>query len=723
MTSGAGARAAAALWCAAAFAAGCTHDYKDYFANAAASCPKGILVAERTIQKRQRAEQYACFVHGERPHETRVAPKAAGDVALSTAAENAAVLKVVYGGERKIIDDVKANDYSRYVGLALSGGGVRSGSFATGVMRGLYDVGLLSKVGYLSTVSGGGYGAAWMMSFHDVGRSTFESCDAAKSPDLDPDAAKARNEPVRLKLDALFRPGSSYRYHLTQHGEYLGYQHGHDSKSQLVLTFGKSVLAFPYNLLFNELLGYGINTGPFRRFYRDGVNGAFLFDYTSPGRDETVPLRPLPMSCFGPSAERPFWIINMALSLIDDHGAHHGRPSDAFELTPLWGGGTSVGYVETPTKTVTDRYREVAMEEPGRTGHLAWSPTVPRAPEGARDATAYAIDRDNFWMSPSYAVAISGAALDGHSLENGALGDALLNFWGAGIGYFVDGWSPHWWPDERWHLGALLDRGFFYFPKPLFYAFASAHKRSAGAARYLLLDGGVFDNVGLYALLRRGARFIVVADGTEDPPSNAVCKRGYDAGHPWQVDTTALGGAFANLRSTEVLLRTDLGVSINWQWDDLCTAFKPDRFLGKAHAFVMRGTIEHFPVDESGHRDTVRIVYVKAAYVAEGQSLRENSFIDATKTSDPEFANDSLLNQFFSETRVASYDELGYEQVGPDSEGLCRLACSWRDFCADAARPNADGSSPRAGDCAAMNFADASQCDCDAPGAPRLPSP
>src|SRR4051812_31880046 len=43
------------------------------------------------------------------------------------------------------------------LGLALSGGGIRSASIALGVMQALATAGKLQKFDYLSTVSGGGY--------------------------------------------------------------------------------------------------------------------------------------------------------------------------------------------------------------------------------------------------------------------------------------------------------------------------------------------------------------------------------------------------------------------------------------------------------------------------------------------------------------------------------------------------------------------------------------
>src|SRR5262245_35735528 len=46
---------------------------------------------------------------------------------------------------------------SNVVGLALSGGGIRSSAFCLGAMQALDDRGLIDRIDYLSTVSGGGY--------------------------------------------------------------------------------------------------------------------------------------------------------------------------------------------------------------------------------------------------------------------------------------------------------------------------------------------------------------------------------------------------------------------------------------------------------------------------------------------------------------------------------------------------------------------------------------
>jgi hypothetical protein len=49
------------------------------------------------------------------------------------------------------------------IGLALSGGGIRSATFNLGVLQRLQELDLLREIDYLSTVSGGGYIGAWLL--------------------------------------------------------------------------------------------------------------------------------------------------------------------------------------------------------------------------------------------------------------------------------------------------------------------------------------------------------------------------------------------------------------------------------------------------------------------------------------------------------------------------------------------------------------------------------
>lgn len=61
------------------------------------------------------------------------------------------------------------------IGLALSGGGIRSATFCLGLLRALARNGVLHRFDYLSTVSGGGYiGAMWGRLFHREAKGALE---------------------------------------------------------------------------------------------------------------------------------------------------------------------------------------------------------------------------------------------------------------------------------------------------------------------------------------------------------------------------------------------------------------------------------------------------------------------------------------------------------------------------------------------------------------------
>src|SRR5262245_25707497 len=61
--------------------------------------------------------------------------------------------------------------HRRPTALCLSGGGIRSATFGLGVLQALARVGILGRLDYLSTVSGGGYVGGWFTSWlHRDGR-------------------------------------------------------------------------------------------------------------------------------------------------------------------------------------------------------------------------------------------------------------------------------------------------------------------------------------------------------------------------------------------------------------------------------------------------------------------------------------------------------------------------------------------------------------------------
>jgi hypothetical protein len=92
----------------------------------------------------------------------------------------------------------KAAHKKELVGLAFSGGGIRSATFNLGILQGFAKLGLLPMFDYLSTVSGGGYIGSW-----------FEAWiyRAGKSPELteclEPPAADDNSSPIRRVQECL----------------------------------------------------------------------------------------------------------------------------------------------------------------------------------------------------------------------------------------------------------------------------------------------------------------------------------------------------------------------------------------------------------------------------------------------------------------------------------------------------------------------------------------
>jgi len=60
---------------------------------------------------------------------------------------------------------IKEAHEANFVGLAFSGGGIRSATFNLGVLQALADLKLLCRIDYLSTVSGGGYIGSWLIAW------------------------------------------------------------------------------------------------------------------------------------------------------------------------------------------------------------------------------------------------------------------------------------------------------------------------------------------------------------------------------------------------------------------------------------------------------------------------------------------------------------------------------------------------------------------------------
>jgi len=81
-------------------------------------------------------------------------------------------------------------------GVAFSGGGIRSATFNLGVLQKLAEFGLLEKVDYLSTVSGGGYIGGWLAGW--IHRAGISRVKQGLSPKATPDPRSSLRDPIQF---------------------------------------------------------------------------------------------------------------------------------------------------------------------------------------------------------------------------------------------------------------------------------------------------------------------------------------------------------------------------------------------------------------------------------------------------------------------------------------------------------------------------------------------
>ena len=138
-----------------------------------------------------------------------------------------------------------------------------------------------------------------------------------------------------------------------------------------------------------------------------------------------------------------------------------------------------------------------------------------------------------------------------------------------------------------------------------------------------LSDGGHFENLGLYELIRRHCRYIIVSDATCDP------------------DDT-----FGDLGNAIRRVREDFGVEIEL---DLAPLKKREDGFVKQH--IVTGTV-HF--DGLDGTDKGLLIYFKPALTGD-----EPSDVLEHRARNPSFPHDGTGDQFYDESQWESYRRLG----------------------------------------------------------------
>jgi hypothetical protein len=308
---------------------------------------------------------------------------------------------------------------------------------------------------------------------------------------------------------------------------------------------------------------------------------------------------------------RPFHVVNMALNIVSSKNlAWQERKAEPFTVSALHAGSGCR-----------------AFDGPG-----AFQPTENYG------------GKPGFGLSLGTAMAISGAAASPNMGYNSspavtflmALFNVRLGWWlpnpgpkGAGR-YPTDG--------PRWALGAFA---------------AELFGLTQDDRRYVYLsDGGHFENLGLYEMVRRRCRYIVVSDAGCDPEFQ-----------------------FADLGNAMRKILIDLGVPIEMKGIDRLKKRKKNRQPPDPdQRYYATGVIHYRAVDGddavNGH-----LLYIKA-----GLRWSESPDILSYALAHSDFPHESTADQWFTESQFESYRHLGFT-IGSKILQDAGIAggCTWRE--------------------------------------------
>ncbi|SDG35587.1 hypothetical protein SAMN05216603_101403 [Pseudomonas benzenivorans] len=372
------------------------------------------------------------------------------------------------------------------IGLALSGGGTRAAMFAHGVLQGLNDSGVLGQLDAISTVSGGSYTALWYytkrLETQKAGlpnQAMFDDCVPLwwENPPQHGDKDFATKYKIRRALELAgqgnegfkkmapclrsehFRHGDPYRWqvHLSRWPDIFRYSEtiptGDGQGAQWSETIKLALTSFG-EILVSPL----VKTGVVPSAYQYGIERAWG-------------LNPKPRS----SAQQDFsytndtggktqtsrWHIDPDKAMWRQLRALHNAKGNG--KLPLW----ILNASNAPRGMGSDQSRIFEITAFGQGSEL----------------TGYLHDSEAIIPDLGTSVRASAAAVDAQGAgEKYAQSLSARNFL---------------FPLAEW--GETVDNVFQEYPK-----------------RFRLSDGGHSENLGVYSLMRRGARDVIVVDAAED---------------------------------------------------------------------------------------------------------------------------------------------------------------------------------------------------------------
>ncbi len=363
-------------------------------------------------------------------------------------------------------------------------------------------------------------------------------------------------------------------------------------------------------VVFSVLMSLFININKFslHALYRARLIRAYL------GASRGKCRRPNPFTGFDPEdnfpmsalaqgqGRKPFHVINTALNLVSGRRiAWQQRKAESFTISPLHCGSASLSLEDSDSINFS---------------HGAYRPSADYAKGSGSDS-----------ITIGGALTMSGAAASPNMGYHSSRGVAfLLTLFNVRLGAWLGNpgpaggrtWfskKPYQLASPRWACGPMLKEAFGLTDDNSPYVYLS--------------DGGHFENLGIYEMVRRRCRFIVVCDGSADPSSDFEC-----------------------LVNAIRKCRTDLGIRITMDVSKL----RPNSNTDQDQVHGVLGSIYYSDVDPGAERG--QLLYIKA-------SLNGNEPLDVRSyaAENEDFPHQSTGDQFFDEAQFESYRALGLHVV------------------------------------------------------------
>ncbi len=333
------------------------------------------------------------------------------------------------------------------------------------------------------------------------------------------------------------------------------------------------------------------------------------------------------MADLAPSPDRhrgPYLIINAAINLVSSRRlAWQKRKAASFTFTPMYcgyefceeNGGNDNGNTRTGGYTWTESYGGARGVSLGKAMTISGAAASPNMGYHSSPALTFLMTAFNVrlgWWLPN--PARSRRERPARQGSPGATGWRTVHKW----------WTERKRCAEYKRLAARGPR------MGLLYLITEAMGMTGADKRYVYLsDGGHFENLGLYELVRRRCHLVIACDAEADS----------------ELTFFGLGNAIEKCR-------TDLGVPIQIDVSQI----RRNAASGRSHWHCAVGCIRYSEADPGQHDGT--LLYIKATLTGD-----EPQDVTTYAKTHHSFPHETTADQWFDETQFESYRALGEHSV------------------------------------------------------------